>query len=29
LATFDELTHFTARQFFYMVSRNRSTIGRE
>jgi hypothetical protein len=26
---FDELTHFTAHQFFYMVSRNRSTIGRE
>lgn len=24
---FDELTHFTARQFFYMMSRNRSTCG--
>jgi hypothetical protein len=24
---FDELTHFTAHQFFYMVSRNRSTCG--
>ena len=29
LICFDELTHFTAHQFFYMVSRNRSTIGRE
>src|SRR3954447_1325614 len=27
LLCFDELTHFTARQFFYMVSRNRSTCG--
>jgi hypothetical protein len=27
LICFDELTHFTARQFFYMVSRNRSTCG--
>src|SRR5437868_7246474 len=25
LICFDELTHFTAHQFFYMVSRNRST----
>jgi hypothetical protein len=25
LISFDELTHFTAFQFFYMVSRNRST----
>lgn len=24
---FDELTHFTANQFFYMLSRNRSTCG--
>lgn len=24
---FDELTHFTKRQFFYMLSRNRSTCG--
>jgi predicted phage terminase large subunit-like protein len=24
---FDELTHFTGRQFFYMLSRNRSTSG--
>lgn len=24
---FDELTHFTARQFWYLVSRNRSTCG--
>jgi predicted phage terminase large subunit-like protein len=24
---FDELTHFTEEQFFYMLSRNRSTIG--
>ena len=24
---FDELTHFTERQFFYMLSRNRSTCG--
>lgn len=24
---FDELTHFTAKQFWYMVSRNRSTCG--
>jgi hypothetical protein len=27
LICFDELTHFTARQFSYMVSRNRSTCG--
>jgi len=27
LICFDELTHFTARQFYYMVSRNRSTCG--
>ena len=27
LLCFDELTHFTAYQFFYMVSRNRSTCG--
>ena len=27
LICFDELTHFTARQFFYLVSRNRSTCG--
>ena len=27
LIGFDELTHFTAHQFFYMVSRNRSTCG--
>src|SRR5712675_1931181 len=27
LICFDELTHFTAHQFFYMVSRNRSTCG--
>src|SRR5215469_3438395 len=27
LMGFDELTHFTAHQFFYMVSRNRSTCG--
>ncbi|MCM1059455.1 MAG: phage terminase large subunit [Eubacterium sp.] len=26
---FDELTHFTERQFFYMLSRNRSTCGVE
>src|SRR5713226_346842 len=26
LICFDELTHFTAHQFFYMVSRNRSTV---
>lgn len=26
---FDELTHFTERQFFYMLSRNRSTCGIE
>lgn len=24
---FDELTHFTKKQFFYMLSRNRSTCG--
>ena len=24
---FDELTHFTAKQFFYMLTRNRSTAG--
>lgn len=24
---FDELTHFTRKQFFYMISRNRSTCG--
>lgn len=24
---FDELTHFTSKQFFYMMSRNRSTCG--
>ena len=24
---FDELTHFTSKQFFYMLSRNRSTCG--
>lgn len=24
---FDELTHFTAKQFFYLLSRNRSTCG--
>ena len=24
---FDQLEHFTARQFFYMLSRNRTTIG--
>ena len=27
LICFDELTHLTAHQFFYMVSRNRSTCG--
>lgn len=27
LIEFDELTHFTESQFFYMVSRNRSTCG--
>jgi len=27
LLCFDELTHFSAHQFFYMVSRNRSTCG--
>ncbi len=27
LLVFDELTHFTERQFFYMLSRNRSTCG--
>jgi predicted phage terminase large subunit-like protein len=27
LICFDELTHFTAHQFFFMVSRNRSTCG--
>ena len=27
LICFDELTHFTAHQFFYMISRNRSTCG--
>src|SRR5271155_5528599 len=27
LIGFDELTHFTAHQFFYMTSRNRSTCG--
>lgn len=27
LLCFDELVHFTERQFFYMVSRNRSTSG--
>ena len=27
LICFDELTHFTAHQFFYMVSHNRSTCG--
>lgn len=27
LIGFDELTHFTAKQFWYMVSRNRSTCG--
>lgn len=27
LAMFDELTHFTRKQFFYMLSRNRSTCG--
>jgi len=27
LISFDELTHFTKRQFFYMLSRNRSTCG--
>src|SRR6267378_2057417 len=27
LICFDELTHFTAYQFFYMISRNRSTCG--
>lgn len=27
LACFDELQHFTERQFFYMLSRNRSTCG--
>lgn len=27
LIMFDELTHFTRKQFFYMLSRNRSTCG--
>jgi predicted phage terminase large subunit-like protein len=27
LICFDELTHFTEKQFFYMLSRNRSTCG--
>lgn len=27
LIEFDELTHFTAKQFFYMLSRSRSTCG--
>ncbi|MCY1703647.1 phage terminase large subunit [Deinococcus sp. SL84] len=27
LVGFDELTHFTARQFWYLVTRNRSTCG--
>jgi len=27
LIMFDELTHFTRKQFFYMMSRNRSTCG--
>ncbi|KLU66317.1 terminase-like family protein [Desulfosporosinus acididurans] len=27
LLCFDELTHFTKKQFFYMLSRNRSTCG--
>ncbi len=27
LIAFDELTHFTRKQFFYMLSRNRSTCG--
>jgi len=27
LIEFDELTHFTKEQFFYMLSRNRSTCG--
>lgn len=27
LLAFDELTHFTEKQFFYMLSRNRSTCG--
>lgn len=27
LICFDELTHFTKKQFFYMLSRNRSTCG--
>lgn len=27
LIMFDELTHFTKKQFFYMLSRNRSTCG--
>src|SRR6516164_2588409 len=27
LICFDELTHFTAKQFFFLVSRNRSTCG--
>lgn len=27
LLIFDELTHFTAKQFWYMLSRNRSTCG--
>src|SRR5690606_20572067 len=27
LLQFDELTHFTERQFWYMLSRNRSTCG--
>lgn len=27
LLSFDELTHFSERQFFYMLSRNRSTCG--
>ena len=27
LIEFDEITHFTGRQFWYMFSRNRSTCG--
>ncbi len=27
LLAFDELTHFTAKQFWYLISRNRSTCG--
>jgi len=27
MIAFDELTHFTKQQFFYMLSRNRSTCG--